>query len=72
MTEALEKALSKARSLSPEEQNRLAELIEEEYEQIEWRRLVQSQPSLRALEKLGKQALEEFRSGKTTSMDEWA
>lgn len=71
MTEALEKAVDRARSLSPEEQDRLAELIEQEFEQIEWRRLVENGSSLRTLERLGQQALDEYCAGRTTSMNDW-
>ncbi len=68
MTEALERAIAKLPSLPPADQDRLAELIEEAYEQLEWRELVESPESLRLLERLGKQALEEYQAENTSSM----
>lgn len=70
MTEALEQAISKVQELSPEEQNRVAELIEEEYEQLQWRRLVESPESLILLDKLSEQALERERAGQTTPLED--
>ena len=70
MTEALEKAITKARSLSPEEQNRLARLIEEEYEQLEWRRLVESPASLALLDELAEHARQQERAGTVTPLEE--
>lgn len=68
MTEALEQAVERARSLSLEEQDRLAELIEQEFEQIVWRRMVEGDKSLHTLERLGQQALDEYRAGRTTAV----
>lgn len=70
MTEALEKAISKARTLPPEEQDRLAELIEEEYEQREWRGLVESPESLALLDELAERAQERERAGRTTPLED--
>lgn len=70
MTEALEKAISRAQLLPPEEQDRLAELLEEEYEQLEWRRLVESPESLAMLDELARQARERERAGQTTPLED--
>lgn len=68
MTEALERSVSKARLLSEDEQNHLAALIEGEYEQIEWRHLVESPQSLAMLDKLAERAWERERKGETTPL----
>ncbi|GEM_PF-3103426 len=70
MTEALEKAIGKARSLSPEIQDRVADLIEQEYEQAEWRQRVESPESLTLLDKLADQARARERAGQTTPLDD--
>ncbi|HEV2123869.1 MAG TPA: hypothetical protein VGW38_13985 [Chloroflexota bacterium] len=70
MTEALEKAVTKARSLPAEEQDRLAEIIEQEYEQVEWRRLVERPESLALLDQLAEQARKRERAGQTTSLED--
>lgn len=69
MTEALEKAVSKAKSLPAEEQDRLAEIIETEYEQVEWRMLVESPESLALLDQLAKTARRRERAGQTTPLE---
>ena len=68
MTALLEKAFSKIKTLTPEEQDALAALIFEEMEsEKKWDEMFAS--SQDQLAKLAKQAVADYKAGKTTTLD---
>ena len=68
MTRLLEKAFEKAATLSPQEQDALADWLLKELESEErWAKLFKN--SQDDLSKLGKEALDEHRKGETTDLD---
>lgn len=68
MTALLEKAFSKIKTLAPEEQDTLAALIFEEMDsEKKWDKLFAS--SQDQLTELAKQAISEYKTGKTKTLD---
>lgn len=68
MTELLEQAISKIRTLSPDQQETLATIILEEIEEEkQWEQSFTRSPDL--LAKLAAEAMTEYRQGKTKELD---
>lgn len=68
MTELLERAWTKVSSLPDNEQNAIASVILTELESEElWQRMFDASPDL--LSAMGKEALAEYRAGKTLPLD---
>jgi hypothetical protein len=70
MAAPLEKAISELRALPQAEQDAVAEFVMEVIAERKFDQLIESEASIRLLEKMADAALTEHREGKTLDLDE--
>jgi hypothetical protein len=70
MPALLDKAISELRALSTPEQDAVAEFVLDVIAERKFDQLIESEASIRVLEKMAKAALEEHRRGETIDIDD--
>jgi len=70
MTERLRQVVAQVEQLSPEVQDALAEILEQEIEEQEWDAIVRTPGSQRYLEHLAQEARREDAANETRDLDE--
>ena len=70
MTKHLERAIAEMRALPEKEQDTLSDFVLEVIEECKFDQLLESEASLRLLEKMAREALEEDRRGETIDVED--
>lgn len=70
MTKQLEKAIDELRALPEPEQDAIAQFVLDALAEWKWDRLLESETSLRLLEKMAEAARQEHEEGETIDLDD--